>query len=211
MADPIYLVDPGGKAVAMHPTPYDSEEEFQSLLARYPELLAGEQIDRENPRRWLLVGREIGVSDEEDAQGRRWSLDHLFIDQDGIPTLVEVKRQGDSRLRREVIGQVLDYAAHARFWTNTLLSQEFEKTCRKEGRDPTEVLASFAKEKSADPEAFWAEIQKHLRDGDMRLVFFADSVPSELQRVVEFLNESMSITQVLAIEVTRYKLSHPLI
>ena len=49
----------------------------------------------------------------EEGGGWRWSLDHLFLDQDGIRTLVEVKRSTDSRIRREVVGQMLDYAANA--------------------------------------------------------------------------------------------------
>lgn len=38
----------------------------------------------------------------------------------------------------------------------------------------------------------------------MRLIFVADEVPSELQRIVEFLNSQMTKTEVLAIEVRRY-------
>src|SRR4051794_12230288 len=38
----------------------------------------------------------------------RWSLDHLFVDQEGVPTLVEVKRSSDTRARREVVAQMLD-------------------------------------------------------------------------------------------------------
>ena len=87
MADPIYLIKDSQRAVRMDPQPYVSEDEFQELLGRFPELLAGEQVDRENPRRWLLVAREIGIPDSEKAGGR-WSLDHLFVDQDGIPTLI---------------------------------------------------------------------------------------------------------------------------
>jgi hypothetical protein len=29
-----------------------------------------------------------------------------------VPTLVEVKRRADTRIRREVVGQMLDYAAN---------------------------------------------------------------------------------------------------
>ena len=43
----------------------------------------------------------------------RWSLDHLFVTRDGVPVLVELKRAMNSRLRREVVGQILDYAANA--------------------------------------------------------------------------------------------------
>ena len=46
--------------------------------------------------------------------GNRWALDHLLIDQDAIPTLVEVKRSENSEIRRAIVGQMLDYAAHAR-------------------------------------------------------------------------------------------------
>ncbi len=72
--------------------PYDSEDVLQELLARYPNLLAGEQIDADVPRRWLLITREAGVP-SEDIEGR-WSTDHQFLDQDAILTLVEeIKKQ----------------------------------------------------------------------------------------------------------------------
>ena len=54
----------------------------------------------------------MGIPGDEDGGGR-WSLDHLFLDQDANPTLVEVKRSTDTRIRREVVGQVLDYVANA--------------------------------------------------------------------------------------------------
>jgi hypothetical protein len=34
------------------------------------------------------------------------------FDQNAVPTLVEVKRSSDTRIRREVVGQMLDYAAN---------------------------------------------------------------------------------------------------
>jgi hypothetical protein len=75
-------------------------------------LLAGNQIDIEKPRKWLLVSREAALPSEENGSDR-WSVDHLFLDQDAVPTLVEVKRSSDTRIRREVVGQMLDYAANA--------------------------------------------------------------------------------------------------
>jgi hypothetical protein len=98
--------------VEMFEQPYAAEDDFQKLLADYPNLLAGDQIDRISPRRWLLVAREVAVASEEEGSNR-WSLDHLFLDQDAIPTIVEVKRSADTRIRREVVGQMLDYAANA--------------------------------------------------------------------------------------------------
>ena len=91
LAGRIYLLKEDSKLLAMEQAPYDSESLLQKLLADHPDLLAGDQIDAEEPRRWLLVTREMAVPGEQDGAAR-WSLDHLFLDQDAIPTLVEVKR-----------------------------------------------------------------------------------------------------------------------
>ena len=80
----------------MTETSYVKEDDLQALLADYPDLLPGDQINFEVPRRWILVARELGVPGNEDESGR-WSLDHLFLDQDGIPTFVECKRAIDTR------------------------------------------------------------------------------------------------------------------
>ncbi len=107
----------------MEETAYENEDILQVLLARYPDLLPGDQITPENPRRWLLVKREMEVPGEE-REGGRFSLDHLFLDQDGIPTFVECKRASDTRTRREVVAQMLDYAANGiEYWSIDQLRQ----------------------------------------------------------------------------------------
>jgi hypothetical protein len=117
MTGKIYLLQGDGNLQSLTEHQYDSEALLQGLLGRYPDLLAGDQMDEINPRRWLLISREAGIPLEEDGADRL-SLDHLFVDQDAVPTLVEVKRSSDLRIRREVVGQMLDYAAHAvAYWT----------------------------------------------------------------------------------------------
>ena len=108
----IYLIHSEGELVEMKEQSYDSEDLLQGLLAKYPSVLAGDQMDDSAPRRWLLISREAALPSEEGGTGR-WSIDHLFLDQDAIPTIVEVKRSTDTRIRREVVGQILDYAANA--------------------------------------------------------------------------------------------------
>jgi hypothetical protein len=111
--------------VEMKPASFANEEDFQRLLASFPALLAGAQIDSESPRQWILVGREKSVPSEDGAAGR-WSVDHLFLDQDGIPTIVEVKRQSDTRIRREVVGQMLEYAANGvAYWPLEEIKSQF--------------------------------------------------------------------------------------
>ena len=107
---PASTCDTARTYIAMTETPYEAEKVLQELIEGHPEMLAGEDAAH-GPL--ILVRREAGVSDREDA-GARWSLDHLYLDAKGIPTLVEVKRGSDTRGRREVVAQMLDYAANAR-------------------------------------------------------------------------------------------------
>src|SRR5947209_18003517 len=104
MSDSIYLLQPDNSLVQVSQAPYLAESELQRLLDQHPELLPGAQIDPEEPRRWLVVRSEAGVPNEEGGSDW-WSLDHLLLDQDGIPTFVEVKRSSDTRIRREVVAQ----------------------------------------------------------------------------------------------------------
>ncbi|MDB5351754.1 MAG: hypothetical protein JWN86_3001 [Planctomycetota bacterium] len=67
MVGRIYLLHGESKLVAIEEAPYDSETLLQKLPADHPDLLAGEQIDAEEPRRWVLVAREMGVPDERDG------------------------------------------------------------------------------------------------------------------------------------------------
>jgi hypothetical protein len=130
----------------------------------------------------------------------RWSLDHLFLDQDGVPTLVEVKRNTDTRIRREVVGQMLDYAANAVvYWPIEDLRRHVEAGSESE----EDRLISFLGP-SVDRESFWATVETNLRGGRIRLVFVADVIPNELRRIIEFLNGQMRPAEVLAIEIRQF-------
>lgn len=182
---------------------YDSEALLQELLAKFPQLLAGEQIDPHSPRRWLLVSREQGVPDEDDGV-ERWAVDHLFLDQDAVPTLVEVKRSSDTRLRREVLGQMLDYAANAVvYWPVERIRASFEARCQRDELEPMEVLTEFLGE-DKDVSQFWEDVKTNLQAQKIRLLFVADRIPSELQRIVEFLNGQMDPAEVLAVEIKQF-------
>jgi len=204
MSGGIFIEDKKSKKlIELTETEYASEDLLQTLLVKYPNLLAGNQINPSAPRRWLLIKREAEIPDKEKGE-RRWSVDHLFVDQDGVPTLIEVKRRSDTRLRREVVGQMLDYAANAlSFWPADKLEAQFNETCSKEGVDPAEKLNELLQNKD-ESENFWQTIQDNLNAGKVRLIFIADVIPYELQRIVEFLNEQMHTVEVLAIEIKQF-------
>ena len=131
MAERIYIRGTGGKLEPLEEEPFSTEDELQALIARHPELLDGEQMRPGDPRRWLLITREKGIAETSDS-GARWAIDHLIVDQDAVPTLVEVKRRSNPEIHRTIVGQMLEYAAHA---TQTWTADELRRTVRGVGQD----------------------------------------------------------------------------
>ncbi len=203
----IFLVNgESGSLVTLEETGYLTEDVLQSLLVSHPDLLPGDQIDPENPRRWLLVAREMSVPDSADDTGR-WSLDHLFLDQDGIPTFVECKRSVDTRTRREVVAQMLDYAANGvEYWSIDHLRQAATEMAQQLGIPLDEqILELVGDDEETDVEIYWETVESNLRSGRVRLVFVADKTPKELRRLVEFLNAEMINVEVLAVEIKQFQ------
>jgi hypothetical protein len=150
------------------------------------------------------VKREMAIGSETDAGGR-WSVDHLLLDQDGVPTLIEVKRSSDTRIRREVVGQLLEYAANAgRYWSPDQIREAFVTTHGSEDA-AIEALELLLDEVEIDADAYWAIVGDNLAHGRLRMIFLADRIPSELTRIIEFLNTSMREVEVLGVEVRRYQ------
>ncbi|MEI2730155.1 MAG: hypothetical protein V9E85_13735 [Candidatus Nanopelagicales bacterium] len=202
-----YVLKTPTGAVIMNETAYPTEDLFQHMLAGTTQVLSGDEINPAAPRRWAFVAREVAVPDMESGSGR-WSLDLLYLDQDSIPTLIEVKRSTDPRIRREVVGQMLDYAANAVvYWPARVIRHLFEQRCQREGLRADEEIALLLGV-DLDDEAgiahYWDQVDSNLKGGKIRLLFVADRVPPELQRIVEFLNEQMESAEVLAVEVRRY-------
>jgi hypothetical protein len=207
----IFLLQDQAGLVEMTEQPYESEGLLQRLLAAHPSILAGDQFNGPEPKRWLLIDREVGVPEADEGRGR-WSLDHLFVDQHGIPTFVEVKRSTDTRIRREVIGQMFDYAANAvAYWGPGQVRSQFEKACEIDGVPPSERLSAFLRLQAEVPDSadnrtnlFWNDVDTNLRAGRIRMVFVSDTIPPELRRIVEFLNGQMNPAEVLAIEIKQF-------
>jgi len=203
MEGTIFLIDGNGDLLEMREENYDSEMLLQELLEKYPNLLAGDQMDNVRLRKWLLIKREAPIPNSEGSAGQ-WSADHLFVDQDAIPTIVEVKRSSDTRIRREVVGQMLEYAANATtYWSMEQIKADFESMCEKEKSDPEVLLRELLGEGN-DLDGFWEKFKTNLKAGKIRMVFVADRIPPELQRIADFLCEQMDPAEVYTIEIKQY-------
>lgn len=206
MAQRIYTRSLTGDLEPLEEEPFPTEDELQVLIAKHPELLDGEQIRPDEPRRWILVTREKSISDSP-AASARWALDHLMVDQDARPTLVEVKRGNNPEIRRTVVGQLLEYAANASVtWTAEELRDSFEATSKLRGIEPDRELQELLQSQDeCDSDGFWEDVATHLAAYRIRLLFVADDIPDELERIVRFLNSAMPDIEVLAVEVKQYR------
>lgn len=197
----VFHIDNHNNLTPLQEKKYEKEAHLRELIAEHPEILAGEQIDPDEPRRWVLIRREMGIPDKEDSADR-WAVDLMFLDQDAVPTFVEVKRSIDARIRREVVAQMLDYAANAvAFWPVSQLRDVFEK-----GKEnPSVLLCDKLGIGSDGVEQFWESVDNNLRRGKLRLLFVADEIPHSLLQIIEFLNNQMTNTEVLGLEIRRYQ------
>lgn len=200
----VFLVDGEGSIVPMAAAGFDNELDFQELITACPDLLPGELIAPSDPRRWLLVTPELGIP-IEDGGSDNFSLDHLLLDQDGVPTFVEVKRAQDTRLRREVVAQMLDYAANAATYSSVESMQaQMAKYYETDEAGVNEKVADFLQDADA-VDSFWLAVKTNLSAARMRLIFVADVIPSGLLRVIEFLNEHTDPLELLAVEIRQYQ------
>ena len=158
MTERIYIRDQQGRLEPLEGERFGKEDELQALIAEHPELLDGTQMRPDAPRRWILIAREQGIAESSDAAAR-WAVDHLLVDQDAVPTLVEVKRGSSPEIRRTIVGQMLEYAAHAaRTWTADSLRHAFEESTDAQGLDPGQELRKLLQpdgEEEADADGFW--------------------------------------------------------
>lgn len=202
----VYIVRDGYRTAPMDRVRLQNEDlELQRLLEENRDLLPGNQIRPDDPCRWLTIRREMPVISPSSGTNR-WSIDFLLVDQSAVPTFVECKRFDDTRARREVIGQMLEYAANGHhYWSRDLLVKYAEESATKCGQDLTRSVADLLPDTGESLESFFDQLEANLRSGQVRLVFFMEEAPHELKSIVEFLNRQMERSEVLIVEARRYR------
>ena len=90
------------------------EKWLQELIHRHPDILPVAEIE---PVFYPLVpiGREVPVT--------AGYIDNLFISAQGYPVIVETKLWRNPEARRNVLAQLIDYAASISDWTYEKLDQ----------------------------------------------------------------------------------------
>lgn len=187
------LVLENGRATFVAEGPYKEERELQEYLEQYPSLIPLADLeDREVEL--LLVGSEVGVP--------TGSIDLLFVDSEGTPTIVETKLARNPDMPRAVIGQVLEYAAHVSTWD----LQKIEAAATAYQRrisPPPKPTGQAIHAMLAQPE-FRLDLENTLRAKRLRLIIAVDQLVEPLPKTTAFLNE-MSTFDILVLQVQRFR------
>ena len=186
----IYLLDQNSSVHPMTESKYDQEADLQELIMRNPNLVLRDP--NENGANLFLISREYAIDESADGSNT-FSLDLLMLDQSGSPVLAEIQRSTDTRTRREVVAQMLDYASRVSAWNVDQIRTGFE-SCNRE-------LAS-AEPYSTDE--FWSHVGACLKAERIKLVFVADEIPRSLKALIEFMDRSMTSIEVYGVEIRRY-------
>lgn len=162
---------------------YDSEKTLQEIIHAHPSLVSGKGPD----------GVEKAVACRE-LQSGVGPADVVVIDADGTLTLVECKLASNREVRREIIGQVLDYAS--RIWRMSV--DEFERAWVNTGEpSPFSTLGD-------DDGSIRAAVQDNLESARFKIVLAVDGINDDIRRIVEFLNRvTVAETGVVVVEFAR--------
>ena len=122
-----------------------------------------------------------------DLQTGAGPLDVVVIDADGQITLVECKLASNAQIRREIVGQVLDYASS--LWRMSF--EELDSRWRQRHPHNCGIIESLGAQ-DEEASAIEAALTENLRLGRFNLVLAVDQINDGLRRIVEFLNDRTS-------------------
>jgi hypothetical protein len=153
-----------------------SERWLQEALFAAPEALPVREIDPH-------IGPLIPVCMEiETGSG---PADILYVTPTGQLVLVETKLWRNPEARREVVGQILDYARHLTSWSYDVLEQK-AAAAAKGGKN---FLLQKLRERfpEADETAYVDGIGRSLKTGDFLLLIVGDGIRQGAESLIGFL------------------------
>lgn len=156
---------------------YD-EAFIQRLVLNHPAVLPLNEIDP-------TCVDPVPVCDE--LPTRAGPVDVFMITPTGMPVLVECKLWNNPQARREVVGQIIDYAKELQRWSY----EDLQRACAaRKGSDFElfEFMASRAG--SLDQKTFSDSVTRNLRDGRCVLLVVGDGIREGVEAIGEYLTGS---------------------
>ena len=149
-----------------------------------------------NPQFLPLAGAPRLATLASEVQLGTGYADILAFEPSGRPAVIEVKLASNPQARREIVSQVLAYAAFLQGHSVRTLEQgPLRRSLQNSGHGSIlEAVKAVDQEGAVDDESFETSMQNYLDRGSFRLVLVLDEVPAELERVVAYL-DSVTIAE----------------
>jgi hypothetical protein len=159
-----------------------TERWLQGLLYRHPGLVP---LDLVEPGTGLMVPLCEELNLPHGARTNR--LDILAVTRTGRLVLIECKLWRNPQARREVVAQLLEYAALLRGWTYGDLTAQLVQNAHRTGPNPIFDQARGVWP-DLDEAVFVDGVARSLDTGDFHLVIAGDGIRSDLHAVADHLN-----------------------
>lgn len=179
-ASPILLSDNG--PVTLTPLPLGagpgqiSEADLQQLLHAHPQMLPIAEIDP-------LFSDPVPICTELNTPAG--PIDALMVTRSGLPVLIECKLWRNAEARREVVGQILDYAKELSRWTAADLQREVSRRTGRTGNVVFDLVSAGAP--AMDEVAFNDALTLNLRRGRCLLLIIGDGIREGVEAISEYL------------------------
>jgi hypothetical protein len=177
----------GGRWKLLKPIGFPDESTLHGLIESSPELLP-----LSGKPQLAVVGREVILGGNK--------ADLIAVETTGRPVILEMKLAHNAEAKREVVAQVLTYAAFLHKLSQERLESEIlDRHLRDRGfASLTEAAKSADQEGDFEEDEFRSSLAAHLSAGSFRLVLILDSAPIELIRLVGYL---VSVTDKLVVDL----------
>lgn len=153
-----------------------SEAEVQALIQAHPACLPIAEIDP-------LFADPVPVCTELNTLAG--PMDNFLVTATGLPVLVECKLWRNPQARREVVGQILDYAKELSRWSSSDLQREVRRRLAVDG-DPV-LEAVRAKGHVVNEIDFNDALTLNLRRGRFLLLIVGDGIREGVEAIAEYL------------------------
>ena len=152
------------------------EKTLQDLLFRFPEALPIATIDPTYAPP-VPICRELALP--------AGYADALYVNHLGRLTLAEFKLWRNPQARREVIGQILDYAKDLASWDYEDLQRQVSLALGKSGNALYELVRQLYPE--LNEAEFVDNVARHLRRGEFLLLIIGDGIQEGAANIVDFV------------------------
>lgn len=178
------------------------EQWLQKLLQDSPQLLPVAEIDAIYAP-LVCIGREVAT-----AAGY---IDNLYISPKGYITIVETKLWRNPEARREVVGQIIDYAKELKQFSYERLDKavrSYNKSYFGKERNLFKTMVEHQLLKEDDEALFVDLVQNNLFNARFLLLVVGDGIRDGVWRMTEFLNSTPNMLYNIGlVELEVYRLT----